>query len=234
MQENNQGFGDFDNEPTTDMKVEETTELKKDVKDENDEIIPFQKRHILTLILAAVIIFIFGGILGYSFGKNTGKNEILNQKFKEFELSAEHNTPKKLNVVNETEVEKPVVKIKEPEKKPPVPKEVKTPVKTETPKEKVIEKPVVPKDENIPPESPFIEEQKNRYLQIASFQSEKQAVEAKNKYEKLGYVPIAVKKIDIKGKGTWYRVVIGPITLSNAKRLNAEFKKKFKISTIIK
>ncbi|MCK4668302.1 SPOR domain-containing protein [Candidatus Dependentiae bacterium] len=234
MQENNSEFNEFDNEPTTDLKVEKTTEVKADIKEENEEIIPFQKRHILTLILAAVIIFIFGGILGYSFGKNTAKNEILNQKFNELEISSKQNIPKKLNVVDETEKKKPVVKIKEPEKKSTPPVKVKPPVKKVIPKEKVIKKSVVPKDENIPPESPFIEEQKNRYLQIASFQSEKQAVEAKKKYKKLGYVPIAVKKIEIKDKGTWYRVIIGPITLSNAKNLKTEFKKKFNISTIIK
>ncbi len=234
MQENNSEFNEFDNEPTTDLKVEETTELTKDMKDANEEVIPFKKRHILTLILAAVIIFIFGGILGYSFGKNTGKNEILNQKFNELEISSKQNVPKKLKVVDETKIKQPAVKIKEPEKKSPLPEKIKPTVKKVTPKEKVTEKPVAPKNENIPPESPFIEEQKNRYLQIASFQSEKQAEEAKKKYKNLGYTPIAVKKIDIKNKGTWYRVVVGPITLSSAKSLKTEFKKKFKIDTIIK
>ncbi len=233
-----------------DEVTDEFSPVPEDKFERKEEIIPLYKRHVFTLIVAAVIVFIFGGILGYSFGKNAGKREIINEKLnlaaKESELPKEKMMkPQYMNeqIVNLTDTQdKPVSntsKEKESvstEEKVPAPV-VEKPTNIPPPKkEPVPSTPAVSNDESVPPVSPFIEstEKLDRYVQIASFKERKQAEEAKSKYEKDGYSAIEIKEIEIKDKGTWYRVILGPVTLSYAKQVKTEFSQKYKIDVLIK
>lgn len=214
MQDQNQPFQDFQDEPTQDIKPEPKEKIKE--TEPKEEIIPLRKRHIFSLMVAGLIIFIFGSLLGYFYGKNVGRKQLLEESFANMpEITEDNDMPVKLNPEPE-KVEKPdsnTVPEPEPEPKPKPKPEVK------------------PKQ---PPSTPSPQPVEDKHLQIASFKSKEKAEDSKKKFEKDGYYKLYIKKIDLKKKGTWYRLMLGPVSVDKAKTLQKEFKSKYKIESIIK
>ncbi|HDS09126.1 MAG TPA: SPOR domain-containing protein [Firmicutes bacterium] len=230
-------FNVLDDEPTESFSPVSEAEVER-----KEEIIPLYKRHVFTLIIAAVIIFIFGGILGYSFGKNAGKREVLDERFNL--IAEEKDFQEKMIKPISTE---PIINLTSDDKKPssdspqvsppsttPTPEKVEKPKPTPAPPKQPAQPSV--SNDSLPPPSPFIEstEVKDKYIQIASFKEKKQAEDAKSQYESDGYKPVYIQEIDLKDKGIWYRVILGPVTLSSAQRIKTEFAKKYKIDILIK
>ena len=83
------------------------------------------------------------------------------------------------------------------------------------------------------PDPPAAKEEKQFFVQVASFPAEKDAAHKESELKKRGYRALVVKA-EIPGKGTYYRVRIGPFNrLDRAKAFALAFEKKEKAATFI-